>query len=337
MLPIFNFVINCTDTELQTYGQLDVEKDAAVFCRWDLEWGLQTYLHLKSRNKIPVQLSNKLAKNAINIVHSAQLMFDGGTPEDFIVCIRADFPKRDWAHFHIVQNLLQLGPDTAPTLLWVQPGLIPRDENRNSVQRVAYAGQTYNGNLAGTEHTWQSLFAEKGIEFTTLPAGDCFDLHDIDVLIGIRSFDKNPHQTKPPSKMINAWHARIPFVGGYDSAFSQYGVPEEDYLRVQSAEETLEAVLRLKIDPQLYAKLVANGAKKAVGMTNEAIAAAWEKTLTGPVMERYKRWQSNLPYEKSRFKALKRYSVLKHNARQVIKAVVGAGTVKKLQGKLLGR
>lgn len=318
----FNFIINCTDSELIEYKKKDVISNANIFCRWDLEWCLQAYLILSERKNVDVLCSNRLREDCINIIHSAQLLAAKGKPSHFIVCVRADFPKRIWAHYHLVQNKNQLSSNTSLIPLWLQPGLIKRNRNRNGVGRIAYAGQTFNGNLAGTVDTWKKLFEPYNLDFVSLPSGDCSDLSSIDILIGIRSFDSRAYNTKPPSKLINAWHADIPFIGGNDSAFKQVGVPMEDYLIAQSPQEVVDAVLLLRDNPDLYSKLVHNGEVKATKYTTATIAEAWENILSGSVLKRYEKWKSRPLFEKALFTARLNQGVLIHKAKQLIKKII---------------
>jgi hypothetical protein len=322
MTTTFNFVINCSDSALEGYKNINVETDAGKIIKGDLEWCLQTYYFLLKRNNLPVQCTNGLADNAINIIHSDNLLELKGSPSHFIVCVRADYPKRRWAHYHLVQNKNQLNPGASSIPLWIQPGLITRNPNRRGVRRVAYAGQTWNGNLAGSSDSWKSMLEPYDIEFITLPSGACFDLSSIDVLIGIRSFDAKPYNTKPPSKLINAWHAHIPFIGGHDSAFMQVGIPGEDYLLATTPEEVLNAILQLRNDPELYDRLVQNGIQKAALYTNQTIAETWEKVLSGPVFKRYEQWRAHPEFEKAKFNTLLNLGVLEHQSKQVVKKII---------------
>ena len=166
--PRFNFIIDCTDSALAEYMTVDEESAVNVYTRGDLNWCLQTYHILAKRDKLPVQLSNHMQPDTINIIHSDQILKLRGNPADFVVCVRADYPRRMWAHYHLVQNKNQLTNNTAYIPHWVQPGLIKRNPDRQGVLRVAYAGEPYNGNLAGTSNTWKTLFEPHGIEFSTL-------------------------------------------------------------------------------------------------------------------------------------------------------------------------
>ena len=320
-----NFLLLHPSANLENYQQIDLDKNAELIVGANLEWLLQAYLILKQRGILNVICSNHFVPGCINIIHSYDLIKLRGTSKDFIVCIKGDFPWRKWAHYHIVQNQNELKANTSFLPLWVQPGLIKRNADRKGVTRVAYAGQTWNGNLAGTEETWTNLFKPHAIEFVNLPTGACHDLRDIDVLIGIRSFDDKPYNSKPPSKLVNAWHAHIPFIGGNDSAFKQVGTPGKDYLLATSHQEVLNAVLQLRDDPNFYQSLVNNGIEKSKNYTQENIAKAWETVLGGPVLERFKRWQSNKAFEEKRFNTLSSYGIIQHNSKKLVKKLMNWG------------
>lgn len=327
--PRYNFVINCSDYALAEYLRVDPKTAVKVYTRGDLNWCLQTYHILAKRSDLQVQCSNRMEPGVINIIHSDQLLQQIGNPDNFIVCVRADYPGRRWAHYHLVQNKNQLGSNTSYIPHWVQPGLIKRNQHRKGVTRVAYAGEAYNGNLAGTTETWRRLLAPHNIEFVALSGGSWHDLSSIDLLLGIRSFDKQPHNTKPPTKLFGAWHANIPFIGGHDSAFKQVGVPGEDYLLVETADEAMGAIMRLRDDADLYQKLVANGKKKAAFYTEETIAYSWLDTLTGPVTDRFYEWQANPFAEQVRFEALAGMGNLEHTVKQLVKKFFGVNKQKK--------
>jgi hypothetical protein len=324
----YNFIVNCPETALYQYQQINLDQDASLIKGANLEWLLQAYLILNQRNILNLTCSNKFREDCINIIHSDDLIRLKGTSKDFIVCIKGDFPWRRWAHYHVVQNQNELNANISLLPLWVQPGLTGRNPQRKGVLRVAYAGQTWNGNLAGTAQTWITLFQPHGIEFVTLPTGACHNLNDIDVLIGIRSFDTNPYNSKPPSKLINAWHAHIPFIGGHDSAFKQVGTPGKDYLLAKTPDEVLQAVLTLRDQPELYQSLVTNGISKAALYTRSTIAEKWETVLTGPVLQRYKQWKSNKVFEDNRFIALSNFGILTHKSKSLVKKIINWKAIK---------
>ena len=327
---MYNFVIDCTDEELiecrkissfDTYQQQNPPLAQKILLGpW--VWCVLTYVKLAERGKLPVRLSNEHADDCINLAHSDTLINLPGKHSQFIVCIQADYSRRGWAQFHLVQNKNQVAADALFIPLWVHPGLLSRDANRQGVKRIAYAGQTYNNNLAGTAESWEELLAPHGVEFAAIANDAWHDLREVDVLVGVRSFDTKPYDKKPPSKLVNAWHAKIPFVGGYDSAYRQLGVPEENYLLAQNPQQIVEAIMRLRNDSALYEKLVRNGELKAAQYTDERIAELWETILTGPVQQRYQKWKSRRKLESARFMAKRAGGLLLNKVKKTVKSLL---------------
>lgn len=331
--PIFNFVVASPDAEVKKYSSAAdlsalVKADPQILpdisSKGHLCWCLQSFLILRNRGNLPVLCSNEILRDAVNIVHSDHLLNLRGRASDFLVCVRADYPRRRWAQYHLVQNKAQIASNTSYIPLWLQPGLVKRDDRRIDVRTVAYAGEIVNGNLAGGIDAWTRAFEPHGLEFVPLPSSTWHDLSGIDVLIGVRSFDRRSYDGKPPSKLLNGWHARIPFVGGYDSAFTQVGVPGEDYLRAGTSDEVVKAVLSLRADPGLYARLVESGARRAERFGEQAIAEIWEQVLLGPVMRRFERWRSASVWERARFDLGLGAGLLEHGSKQVIKRIAKA-------------
>ncbi len=319
----YNFVLDLTTEDIERFIQtLDYQQPIEIAAIPEIGWCLQTFLILKEKTGLNLTCTNKFREDCINIVHSDTLLKLQGTSANFIVSVRGDYPKRIWAHYHIVQNKNQESSNASFVPFWLTPGLKKRNAGRTTVKRVAYAGQTFNGNLAGSEDTWKELFEKHGVEFVTMAKDAWHDLSEIDVLLGIRNFDSRPHNTKPPSKLINAWHAQIPFIGGYDSAFTQVGIPGKDFIRVKTPKEALEALLSLKTNPKLYQDLVQEGNKKAVLFTTDTIAKTWYDILSGPVYERYKKWNLR-NQEKLRFNFLLFLGVWQHKSKQIIKKLIG--------------
>lgn len=328
---MFNFVINYSDSEIAEFKKIgslaefavsNTKEAAKIFAEGELTWCLQTYLNLSRSTQLPVKCSNKIEEDCVNIIHSDTLLNFKGKNTHFLVCLQADYPRRHWSHYHIVQNKNQIFYNTSYIPHWVQPGLIKRNAERRGVKRVAYAGQTFNKNLAGSESAWKKLLEPHEIEFITLSNESWHNLHDVDILIGIRSFDSNPWNTKPPSKLFNAWHAEIPFIGGYDSAFRQVGTPGEDYIMVKSQQEALAAILKLQEDQSFYNSMVKNGKEKALGYTEETITEVWEKILVSQIQKRYELWKKRSKYESLRFNLICNYGLFEHRSKQIIKKMI---------------
>lgn len=322
MSNVFNFVIDCSDSELSQYLNMKPKDAYKAYIRGDTAWCLQAHNNLANRKNIITQCSNQLNDEAINIIHSDQLLKLKGSKSSFIVCARADYPDRGWAHYRLVQNKTQVDTNASYIPHWIQEGLVERSLNRQGVSRVAYAGQDFNGNLAESADAWKALLQPLGVEFVILSSELWHDLSAVDVLIGIRSFDSRTYNTKPPTKLFNAWHANIPFIGGQDSAFTQVGIPGEDYLVAKTSAEATNFIIQLKEDADMYSKLVQNGKRKTIYYNKQTITDIWEETLLGPITDRFKQWQSRRSYETARFQVMQGIGLLEHQTKQTIKKLI---------------
>ena len=261
---------------------------ALFFSRGEFIWGLQTYKILKDLG-LPVKLSFELDAEAINLAHGNVLRSLNKRFDCFCVSLQADFPHFQLAQYHIVQNQEQVAQNASFIPHWPLPGQIPRDPNRSGVRKVAYQGARDFTDL--DEHRLNADLKKHDITFEILDEKNWPHLSGVDVLVGIRSFSNKQYKRKPPTKLIDAWHAGIPFIGGWDSAYTQIGVPGEDYLRVSSYKEFLDCIVRLKEDEDLYNRLVAAGRKKASSYTFDAIARQWGNLLGSDIRIRYDEWK----------------------------------------------
>jgi hypothetical protein len=254
-------------------------------------WCLQTFLELKGRG-LPVALMSEPRAGSVNFVHVRQLYRRRPAAGIFIVSVQADYAAIPWTSVNVVQNRLQADVHRSHWIPhWPQPGLIPRSQGRNRVKCVAYAGNPRN--LAGSASAWGAALKSQGIEFRHLDSDNWNDYSGVDVLLAVRSFDKARHENKPPSKLLNAWHAGIPLVAGYDSAFEQVGQPGHDYLRVRTLNEAIDAICLLRDDSYRYSSIVAAGAARASGYTRDRICDAWENLLLGPIACSYQWWNES--------------------------------------------
>jgi len=161
-----------------------------------------------------------------------------------------------------------------------------------------------------------------GLCFKFLDAPEWQDLDSVDVLLGIRSFGKKKYKRKPPSKLVNAWRAGIPFIGGGDSAYTQIGNPGEDFLQVFSYDDLLVELVRLQHDCALYNRIVEAGRRNANDFTFEAIAQRWKYLLEGDIARAYSKWKCksgrSLRYgiKKIRYRA---FTILKQGIKQCYK------------------
>jgi hypothetical protein len=259
--------------------------------RADLNMIALTYFYLRQAGYGDILLSRRPRPGAINIMHSEHIRLQPPARDCFLVCVQGDYPSRAQAHFHLVQNRRQLGPERAVIWLWPQPGLLPRDRARGDAFRnIGYLGQVA-GNLAHDASYWRSLVEPLGLTFHAPPPERWHDYRELDAVIAIRRFGSKPFPNKPPSKLVNAWFAGVPFIGGSDSAFEQVGTPGVDYLKTLSEDE-LVAALRSLANGAVRERLVEAGRLVSRSFTVPALVAQWVATLRGPVSARYRRWSA---------------------------------------------
>jgi hypothetical protein len=253
-------------------------------------WVWAIYCRLKMRG-FPVSFSYGLEPDAINVVHGTiahQLLQSSDLKDCYIVGIRADFRPFPYGQLEIVQNKHSAGGRRIYMPHFPQPGLLARASDRKGVVNVCFSGRMQNSGIDPDQFS-RDLEA-MGCHFVFKGEGQWQEMQDVDLLVGIRSLSKEPHHSKPPSKLFNAWLAGIPFIGGYDSAYEQVGTPAENYLRVATYEELLESIKRLKNDPALYQRLVAAGKKAGESYTPDKTTDRWIDFFETQVAPEYAKW-----------------------------------------------
>lgn len=285
----YNFIVpQERDLSLDKLENGVFEEFSHLYSRGEFIWGHQTYRALKDLG-LPVSLSFDLNPDAINLAHGNVLRSMKRRADCFCVSLQADFPHFPLAHYHIVQNQEQVAKNAAFISHWPQPRQLVRDHTRSTVRKVAYQGARIFSDL--DEYRLNSDLKKHDIIFEILDESEWINLSEVDVLVGIRSFGKKKYKRKPATKLIDAWHAGIPFIGGWDSAYTQIGVPGENYLRVSSYGELLDCIVQLKNDDQLYGRMVEAGEKRAVEFTFNATAQQWKNLLEGDISRVYSEWE----------------------------------------------
>ncbi|MEO0031010.1 MAG: hypothetical protein RIS94_768 [Pseudomonadota bacterium] len=281
----------------------DEEFRTLLSSKGDICWEVATYFHLRERGYEGIELSGESRPGCINVIHSELLRRAGADPGRFEVSVQADFAYRPSAHYHVLQNADFAGGNRETIWLYPQAGIVPRSAPEGRMKRIGYLGHVHN-NLVWRHDRWQAFLDPLGLEFVAPPASQWHDFADLDAVVAIRSFSKARFSSKPPSKLINAWIAGVPFIGGSDSAYRQIGTPGEDFLVATNPDEVRAAIARLQNEPGLVAKLVSNGRERAREFTVDRLVDKWIALLEGPVEQRYRLWQSRPRYEALRVQAL---------------------------------
>jgi hypothetical protein len=131
------------------------------------------------------------------------------------------------------------------------------------------------------------------MDFCCVPADRWHDYSDTDCVLAVRGKGRFPH--KPATKLSNAWLANVPFIGSPESACLAQGRPGVDFLTACTREEAINALIRLRDDPDLRVRIVSEGSARSRLISREAIAARWQDLLNDSTRSAFPRWKSHHP------------------------------------------
>lgn len=265
-----------------------------------LNWSLQAFLGLQEAG-FPCQLVSSIPDKGIIIAHKdcwpARVQ---PSRHQLFVCIKADRSLYPFAQVHIVQNR----HDDILSIPWYsrhvhymdhfpQAGLIPR----RSARGTELASAAYMGTLPELESCFQSPrwtddLRAIGVRWMQKPYRQWTDYSDVDVVFAVRRFQGRRHARKPATKLVNAWLAGAPAILGPESAYRDLRKSDLDFIEASDYDGALEAVRRLKNDPQLFAAMVENGLGRAREYTREKVIASWEKLIRGSLFLELDRWSA---------------------------------------------
>lgn len=300
-LPIINFIpnlsVDCSPSEMQRLRSLPYQEGKVEAGLHFYTW--PTYRQLSDRTDWDIRFTPEYIPGAINVTDYLSMLRLGVLPHRyFIVATRSDWPAKPYSSLEIVHNKLQVSSRAIWIPHWSQQGLISRDESRQRAVNIGYCGAPKN--LAVSLDSFVQDIEKLGCKFVIKGSDQWHDMNDIDILVALRSVDRNPHNHKPCLKLRNAWRAGVPFVGGWDSAYSQVGHPGVDYLRVGSYSELIDSITMLVEDPRMRARLVDAGNKKAKIWSDAHLLERWIAFFHDVCFERFNAWSSLSSLERLR-------------------------------------
>lgn len=251
-------------------------------------WIAQSYMRLRRRGH-DVCLTDRFVPGEVCIALEA-LKGSNRPHKSFAISIQYHLLVARICDFNIVQNQLQLRRSNQRWLPhWPQPGLVGRDPSRNTrLERVGYFGdESLASELSGD--AFRARIANLGVKLVTPKQWN--DYTEIDAVLAVRNIPSSYLAYKPASKLYNAWAAGCPALLGPEPAFAVHRKSELDYFEVCNSADALGALARLKSEPELYSKVVANGLTRSREFTFDAVSRQWEQLLSGPVAERFAAWQ----------------------------------------------
>jgi hypothetical protein len=258
-------------------------------------WIVQTWIYLK-RQGMPVELAARPRSDRINVIHYDDLSLKKVFPPFyFLIVVQADRPRPEMCSLRVVQNELCIRNNSEDFWLphWPQPGLRPRAAERAfQFERMAYFGlEPFLGEQFRTREFRRRL-EQIGVQFSLrLTPEEWSNYEDVDGVLAVRQVSSLHLSVKPPSKLINAWKAGAVPLMGREPAYQQVRKSDLDYVEVESADDVIEAVVRLKSHPLYMQGLLSSGARRSSEFSEEMIAKAWVQLLEGPAREAFLRWR----------------------------------------------
>lgn len=265
-------------------------------------WTIQTYLYLRDYG-FPCELVTTMPDEGIVLSHR-DFLEDSFQPSAklLLVCLRADVDRHPYAQLHVVQNPRQVISKGLMMLWeshfiphWPQSSLIPRDPNRGELlENVTFLGNEINLVPEFREPTWYEQLQELGLKFQKkLNHNEWHDYSNTDVILAVRSFSRqNYWRGKPASKLYNAWHAGIPAILGYETAFRAERRSDLDYLEATSLTEVISSLKRLKNDKQLFRAMIENGKVRAQETQPDTMVTRWQNFIIDVAVPAQKKWCS---------------------------------------------
>lgn len=259
-------------------------------------WVLQTYLRLR-RAGYEVALSAELPREGVVVLlaeaefkHAFTEQFKQPHRQLFVLSIRADVEgfRTPFVDAEIVQNgKFADGKRMLFIPHWPQPCLIPRNPTRGSiVQKISFKGRP--GSLRKEFHSDvfrrflddnELVFDEAVPQVGQLPLWHDYSTTDLVLAVRPDWSGGKLRCEKPASKLVNAWHAGVPAIVGPEYAFRELRRSSLDFIEVDSVEETIAAISKLRNEPGLYEAMVENGASRAREFTPERITERWAHVL----------------------------------------------------------
>jgi hypothetical protein len=147
------------------------------------------------------------------------------------------------------------------------------NNNAGNTFRVGYMGMPRN--IYKGINYWKKKLGN-GIQFIPKGPGEWHDYSDIDAVLAVRGFyDQSLFNRKPPSKLVNAWIAGVPFIGGPESAYLSAGRENHNWICAESTASAVNWLYRLKNNKLLYDHLVHNGRRSAACYNRHMIVKKW--------------------------------------------------------------
>ena len=283
--------------DIEALDESAIARHAQRFRSGVNNWIVQSYLRLREPLRdagMTPTISDHFLPGCVNIAHRDSLnRLTVPYHRSYIVGIRADRPPLAACQWEVEQNELESGRPRARYLPpWPQPGLIPRDATRGTrIERIAYFGRTSAAPAWFYDHAFHDALGRLGVAFE-IRDDQWFDYADVDLVLAHRIEAATMLQHKPASKLINAWLAGTPALLADEPAFAQLKRSALDYIAIETPQDVIAAVDRLRASPAEYLAMVDNGRCRGAVFSVQATKLRWTRFLLDEVVPDAIEWRN---------------------------------------------
>lgn len=289
-------------------------EDHDFFINSQRAWIVQTYLHLKKLSSLIV-CSDRLDADAINVLHCDEMLKYPYIENYFTVSIVADRRVHLGGDLTIAQNKDQVTTRKDHWIMhWPQANLVASLSTRGrSVFRIGFLGLEKNS--IDLKKIFSDSKYNENIEIVFRGPGEWHDYSDLDAVVAVRDFISRNSQ-KPATKLVNAWRARVVFIGGKDSAYEQIGTPGHDYIKCLTKEELIYQVEQLIEQPELKKKIVSSGVISGAKYTDRCIEKQWLDFFEAVASVEFEKWKKQQALVRMAFRWHRQVSYLMMRAKR---------------------
>lgn len=298
-------------------GDMSVFKTARTI-QHEVQWVL--YLMLKEDPELDVEICREFPESGIFLIHRSHVKKFVWSPDLFVVSLQWDYKRDDRAQIHLVSNHYKT---TSASLGWLDrlsfqgrqcyvppimhPVIIPRRADRGDVfENLAFIGDPKNLDAAFKTEAFMDSVKQLGMNFIIRSEPNLMsDFSDIDVVIAVRRIGK-VISNKPPTKLINAWRGGVPALLGCEIGFRETRENEYDYVEIDSVEDAIKALERLKNDVSYRNAMIENAARRAEPFSAEGQQKLWVGFFKDTVVPAFHEWQRRPVVSKFTFLLIRR-------------------------------
>ena len=272
---------------------------------YGIESSWMFYLMLRSQG-IDARVCNELPEAGILVLNKAFSRNFFWKPDLFVVSMQWDYKRDDRGQVHLVSNHFKTRSGSLGWLdrisfpghqFFVQPPmhpvLVPRSSSRSDrFENIVFLGDVKNLEPEFCTDLFKRQVAALGMKFIIIDNPSVMnDYSEIDVVLAVRRFG-GLIAHKPAQKLINAWRAGVPAILGHEVGYRELHDSDMDYIEIDSVDEVIQGLEKLKNDVTFRNEMVRNGRGKAKNYTAEASEQRWGNLFRDRIIPSYHGWMA---------------------------------------------